>query len=46
LPTAKAYEEGGYEVEQAFKFYGRLLMHGPESEKIATDWLLRQLSKI
>jgi hypothetical protein len=46
LPTAKAYEEGGYEVEQAFKFYGRLLMHGPESEKIATDWLLRQLDKV
>lgn len=46
LPTAKAFEEGGYEVEQAFKFYGRLLMHGPESERIATDWLLRQLSKV
>lgn len=46
LPTAKAYEEGGYEVELAFKFYGRLLMHGPESEKIATDWLLRNLHKV
>ncbi|MDW8030014.1 MAG: neutral/alkaline non-lysosomal ceramidase N-terminal domain-containing protein [Armatimonadota bacterium] len=46
LPTAKAYEEGGYEVEQAFKFYGRLLMHAPESEKISTDWLIRNLHKI
>ncbi len=46
LPTAKAYEEGGYEVELAFKFYGKLLMHGPESEKIATDWLLRHLHKL
>lgn len=46
LPTAKAYEEGGYEVELAFKFYGRLLMHGPESEKIAIDWLLRCLNKV
>jgi len=46
LPTAKAYEEGGYEVETAFKFYGRLLMHGPESEGIATNWLLRNLHKL
>ncbi|MCS7191366.1 MAG: neutral/alkaline non-lysosomal ceramidase N-terminal domain-containing protein [Armatimonadetes bacterium] len=46
LPTAKAYEEGGYEVEQAFKFYGRLMMHAPESEKIATDWLIRNLKKV
>jgi len=46
LPTAKAYEEGGYEVETAFKFYGRLLMHSPESERIAIDWLLRQLQKV
>lgn len=46
LPTAKSYEEGGYEVEQAFKFYGRLLMHAPESEKIATDWLLRNLNRV
>jgi len=46
LPTATAYEEGGYEVEQAFKFYGRLLMHAPESEQIATEWLLRQLKQV
>ncbi|MGQ9728223.1 MAG: neutral/alkaline non-lysosomal ceramidase N-terminal domain-containing protein [Candidatus Fervidibacter sp.] len=46
LPTAKAHEEGGYEVEQAFKFYGQLLMHAPESEKIATDWLLQQMHKL
>ncbi len=46
LPTAKAYEEGGYEVEQAFKFYGRLLMHAPESEGIATEWLLRHLQRL
>ncbi len=46
LPTATAYKEGGYEVEQAFKFYGRLLMHAPESEQIATEWLLRQLKRV
>lgn len=45
LPTAAAYEEGGYEVATAFKFYGRLLMHAPESERLVTDWLLRQLRR-
>ncbi len=46
LPTAAAYEEGGYEVATAFKFYGRLLMHRPESERLVTDWLLRQLNRV
>ncbi len=43
LPTKAAYAEGGYEVTTAFKFYGRLLMHRPESEQLVTDWLLRRL---
>ena len=46
LPTAAAYDEGGYEVQTAFKFYGRLLMHRPESERLVTDWLLRQLNRM
>jgi hypothetical protein len=46
LPTAVAYDEGGYEVQTAFKFYGRLLMHRPESERLVTDWLLRQLNRM
>ncbi len=46
LPTAEAYEEGGYEVEQAFKFYGRLLMLAPQSESIVVDWLLRSLKRL
>lgn len=46
LPTEKAYEEGGYEVTTAFKFYGRLLMHAPESERRVTQWLSRQLHRL
>lgn len=46
LPTAAAYPEGGYEVQTAFKFYGRLLMHAPESERLVTEWLLRQLHRM
>lgn len=46
MPTASSYEEGGYEVEQAFKFYGRLLMHSPDSESIVTNWLIRQLHRL
>ncbi len=45
LPTASAYDEGGYEVETAFKFYGRLLMLAPDSERLTGDWLLRQLHR-
>jgi hypothetical protein len=33
-------------VQTAFKFYGRLLMHRPESERLVTDWLLRQLNRM
>lgn len=45
LPTAAAYDEGGYEVQTAFKFYGRLLMLSPDSERLTTEWLLRQLHR-
>lgn len=43
VPTADAYPAGGYEVEQAFKYYGTLMI-GPESEaliKTATIDLLK-----
>ncbi len=33
LPSAKAYEEGGYEVEEAFKYYG-LFRYGKSAESI------------
>ncbi|MCS7223027.1 MAG: neutral/alkaline non-lysosomal ceramidase N-terminal domain-containing protein [Armatimonadetes bacterium] len=44
LPTASAYREGGYEVDMAFKYYGRLLMIGPQSEQIVINWLLSAAS--
>ena len=36
IPTAEAYNEGGYEVTDAVKYYG-VQMIGPESEKIIVD---------
>lgn len=36
IPTAEAYNEGGYEVTEAVKYYG-VQMIGPESEKIIVD---------
>ncbi len=46
LPTAAAYPKGGYEVQTSFKFYGRLLMHAPESERLVAEWLARQLRRL
>ncbi len=40
LPTAAAYQEGGYEVDTAFKYYGRLLMIDSKSESRVIQWLL------
>ena len=45
VPTADAYPDGGYEVEQAFKYYGTLMI-APDSERLikaATLTLLRDL---
>lgn len=47
IPTAAAYEHGGYEVEGAYRFYcGGYTMIRPESERLildAADGVLRQL---
>jgi hypothetical protein len=37
LPTAAAYEEGGYEVETAHRYYNQPLMIGPGSERLVLD---------
>ena len=34
IPTAKAFEEGGYEVEEAFRFYGLPAPLAPNTENI------------
>jgi neutral ceramidase len=36
LPTEAAYAEGGYEVTDAFRYYGRL-MFAPECERLVLD---------
>jgi hypothetical protein len=33
VPTAAAFDEGGYEVEDAIRYYGALMMK-PESERL------------
>jgi hypothetical protein len=37
IPTAKAFEEGGYEVESAHKFYYGVHRFTPEVEKLVTE---------
>lgn len=45
IPTAEAYAEGGYETDQAYKFYG-LSMIGPESERIVLDGVKNLLAEL
>ena len=37
IPTAKAFEEGGYEVEAAHKFYYGVYRFKPDVERLVTD---------
>ncbi|MBM4036077.1 MAG: hypothetical protein FJ291_30455 [Planctomycetes bacterium] len=37
IPTAKAFDEGGYEVEHAHKFYYGVYRFKPEVERLVTD---------
>ena len=37
IPTAKAFEEGGYEVESAHKFYYGVYRFTPEVERVVTE---------
>ena len=37
IPTARAFEEGGYEVERAYKFYRGVYAFTPEIEQIVTQ---------
>ena len=45
VPTADAYPEGGYEIEQAFKYYGTLMItpHCEDQIKTTTLDLLKKL---
>ena len=45
IPTARAYLEGGYEVDSAYRYYG-LQMIGPESEAVVVRAAARLLSAI
>ena len=44
VPTADAYAVGGYEVEQAFKYYGTLMI-GPECEDIIKTTTIEMLKE-
>ena len=44
IPTAQAYQEGGYEVDSAYQYYG-LQMIGPESAAIIVNTARRFLRK-
>ncbi len=37
IPTAKAFDEGGYEVESAHKFYYGVYRFKPDVERLVTD---------
>ncbi|MDA0838453.1 MAG: neutral/alkaline non-lysosomal ceramidase N-terminal domain-containing protein [Planctomycetota bacterium] len=45
LPTARAYPEGGYEVDTAIRYYG-LLMMKPESEELVVRRSLDLLDRL
>ncbi len=47
IPTAAAYEQGGYEVEYAYRFYGGgYTMITPESERLILDAADRVLKRL
>jgi hypothetical protein len=45
LPTEKAFPEGGYEVEGAFRFYGTLMVT-PECERLTLEAAVRVLRAV
>lgn len=45
IPTAEAYKEGGYEVNDAIKYYA-VKMIGPESEQIILDAMKGLLAEV
>lgn len=45
IPTAEAYNEGGYEVDNAIRYYA-VKMIGPESEKVIVNAMKDLLAKV
>jgi len=45
IPDARAYPEGGYEVDHAIRFYGDTML-APESEKLILDSALGLLKQL
>ncbi len=45
VPTADAYQEGGYEIERAFRYYGTLMI-GPECETMIKHQTLSMLEEL
>ena len=45
IPTAEAYPEGGYEVDNAIRYYGEKMI-GPESEGIILNAVKRLLAEV
>lgn len=45
VPTAKAFDEGGYEVTHAIRFYGDTMLR-PESEKMIVETALKLLKSL
>jgi len=46
VPTAQAFGEGGYEVEQAYKFYDRPTMLAPECEGVLLEAVKELLAEM
>ena len=46
LPPAESYPEGGYEVDDAYRWYGRPLMWRPQSESMFTRSVLDMLQRM
>ena len=45
LPPAEAFLEGGYEVQEAFKYFGALMLR-PECESLFTDTVINLMGKL
>lgn len=45
IPTAEAYQEGGYEIDSAIRYYG-VKMIGPETEGIILDAMKEMLAEV
>ena len=46
IPTGKAFSEGGYEVEAAFRYYGQPAPLSPESERIILAQFQEMLQEV